>query len=224
MSRSRSLLALSSPAPACLLAGALTVPSQAATGAAPAPSGDRRESPAARAATGHGPWGNASYTPRRGDWQPYVLAPANRSVAPAAVQRVRSRGGHIDGSAQTLLRHDGQTVRLTSTGDRTTSPLVTLDLGKEVSGPVRVSVSDASEPRPELHVCYSESLQYAALSPGQNGGQTAIAPGCDTANIWNGFPGNPYTYDSDSHTLPLADADLPARLTDPELRGGYRYV
>ena len=34
----------------------------------------------------------------------------------------------------------------------------------------------------------------------------------------------PYTADTDSHTLPLADAELPALLEDPELRGGYRYL
>ena len=63
-----------------------------------------------------------------------------------------------------------------------------------------------------------------ALSPGQNGGEAAYAPGCDTANIWNGYPGQPYTWDSDSHTLPLAGATLPATLTDPQLRGGFRYL
>ncbi|UMG92566.1 trehalase family glycosidase [Nocardioides sp. TF02-7] len=115
-------------------------------------------------------------------------------------------------------------MRITSPGDRTQSPIVVVDFGKEVSGPVQVRVTGASEERPGLRVCYSESLQYLARFPGQNDGQAAHAPGCDTANIWNGFPGQPYTYDSDSHALPLAEAELPARLTDPVLRGGYRYA
>ena len=224
MLRSRTLRAAAALAPACLLVGGLAAPAGAASPGAASASDPRGESPAARAATGTGPWAPGSSTPRPGHWRPYVLSPSSRTVRPAAVQRVRPRGGSVAGSPSTLLRHDGRTVRLTSTGGRDSSPLVVLDMGKEVSGPVRVRVTGASDPRPELHACFSESMQYAALSPGQNNGETAYAPGCDTANIWNGFPGVAYTYDSDSHTLPLAGAELPAQLTDPELRGGYRYV
>ena len=224
MFRSPSLRAVAVIAPAGLLAGVLAVPAAAGSGPGTAADSHRRESTAARASTSTGPWGPGSYTPRPGHWRPYVLSPSSRTLRPAQVQRVRSRGGSVEGNAGTLLAHDGRTVRLTSTGGRDASPLIRLDMGKEVSGPVQVRVTAASDPRPELHACFSESLQYAALSPGQNNGETAFAPGCDTANIWNGFPGSAYTYDSDSHTLPLAGADLPAQLTDPELRGGYRYV
>jgi hypothetical protein len=169
-------------------------------------------------------WRTASYTPKRGHWRDYVLAPTRRNLHPTEVQSVLPRGGSVTGRAETLVRHDGKAVRITSTGDRTASPLVVLDFGKEVSGPVRVRVTGASETRPELHVCYSESLEYLARYAGQNDGETAHAPGCDTANIWNGFPGTSYTEDTDSHTLPLGGARLPAQLEDPELRGGFRYA
>lgn len=169
-------------------------------------------------------WEDSDYTPQRGHWRDYVLAPESRVVPADSVELVDERGGSVTGAADAVLHADGDAARITSTGGRDRSPLVVVDFGKEVSGPVEVLVDAASEERPDLHVCYSESLQYLARFPGQNDGQTAHAPGCDTANIWNGFPGQPYTYDSDSHTLPLAGAELPGRLTDPELRGGYRYA
>lgn len=186
----------------------------AAPAAAVAPAADK----------GGDPWTDPSYEPRRGQWRDYVLAPDDRLVRPIEVENVRARGGAVDGDPATLLTQDDGTIRITSPGSREDSPLVILDLGKEVSGPAQVRVTGASEERPELHVCYSESLEYLAQRRGQNDGQTAHAPGCDTANIWNGFPGVPYTADTDSHTLPLADAELPALLEDPELRGGYRYL
>lgn len=192
--------------------------------ASPAASSKPTESAHARRSTGTGPWGNEAYTPKRGSWRDYVLSPHSRTIRPAAVQGVRPRGGSVVGAASALLAQDGKTVRIVSTGDRTVSPLITLDMGKEVAGPARVRVVSQSDPAPVLHVCYSESMQYAALGQGQNSGQTAIAPGCDTANIWNGFPGTPYTFDSDSHTVPVDASALPATVTDPELRGGYRYV
>ncbi len=199
-----SLLSTASP-----VSSAPAAPAQAA-----APAADK----------GSDPWTDPSYEPRRGHWRDYVLAPDDRLVRPIEVESVRARGGSVDGDPATLLTQDDDTIRITSSGHRADSPLVILDLGKEVSGPAQVRVTAASAERPELHVCYSESLQYLAQRGGQNDGQTAHAPGCDTANIWNGFPGTPYTADTDSHTLPLADAALPALLEDPELRGGYRYL
>ena len=194
--------------------------------ASPVSSAPAAPAPAAAPAAERGsdPWTDPSYEPRRGHWRDYVLAPDDRLVRPTEVENVRVRGGSVDGDPATLLTQDDDTIRITSSGRRADSPLVILDLGKEVSGPAQVRVTAASGERPELHVCYSESLQYLAQRGGQNDGQTAHAPGCDTANIWNGFPGVPYTADTDSHTLPLADAELPALLEDPELRGGYRYL
>ena len=212
--------ALAATAIAALTVSLLSTASPVASApAAPTPAA----APAA-ADRGGDPWADPSYKPRRGQWRDYVLAPDDRLVRPSEVESVRARGGAVDGDPATLLTHDDDTIRITSSGRRADSPLVILDLGKEVSGPAQVRVTGASAERPELHVCYSESLQYLAQRAGQNDGQTAHAPGCDTANIWNGFPGTPYTADTDSHTLPLADAELPALLEDPELRGGYRYL
>ena len=53
----------------------------------------------------------------------------------------------------------------------------------------------------------------------RNDGQAALAPGCDTANIWIGFPGTPYTADRDSHILDIdggVDEPAPRRLPLPD--------
>jgi len=172
----------------------------------------------------HGnPWTGSSYQPKPGDWQPYVLAPSGHTVRPTRVLAAYPRGGSITGSSGAVLGHGG-TVRLTSTGGTASSPLLIIDFGKEVAGRVSVHVTGASGTRPALHACFSESREEMALSPAQNGGEAKYAPGCDTANIWNGYPGQPYTWDSDSHTLPLAGATLPGTVTDPTLRGGFRYL
>lgn len=59
-----------------------------------------------------------------------------------------------------------------------------------------------------------------ALQPGDNNGEAAYAPGCDSANIWVGYPGFEYTYKADSQILSL---DAPTA-TDRQLRGGFRYA
>ncbi|MBP0458568.1 alpha-L-rhamnosidase-related protein [Streptomyces montanisoli] len=171
-----------------------------------------------------GPWSDAHYMPHPGDWRPYVLAPSGHTVAPRRILSTDPRGGSLSGDPRALLGQGRGTVRLTSTGDRTTSPLVTLDFGKEVGGRVSIRVAGASATPPKLHVCFSESRQYAATTPTANSGEAAYAPGCDTANIWNGYPGQPYTYDSDSHTLTFDPSHLPATVTDQQIRGGFRYA
>ncbi|MCF3964604.1 alpha-L-rhamnosidase-related protein, partial [Streptomyces fuscigenes] len=175
---------------------------------------------------GPGPWASAAYSPRPGDWRPYVLAPSGHTVAPARVLSSDPRGGAITGDPAALTGAKGRTVRLTNAaaGGRAASPLVTLDFGKEVGGKIRVHVAGASATPPALHVCFSESLRYGAFTAAANGGEAAFAPGCDTANIWNGYPGQPYTYDSDSHTLTVDTRRLPATARDPEIRGGFRYA
>ncbi len=188
-----------------------------------AASGPAAPGNAAPAAPGHNPWTDPGYQPRPGDWQPYVLAPSSHTVTPASVLAADPRAGSITGHPDAVLGHGG-TVRLTSSGGTASSPLLIIDFGQEVAGKVMVRVTGASATRPALHACFSESRAEMALRPSQNSGEAAYAPGCDTANIWNGYPGQPYTYDSDSHTLPLAGAALPATLTDPQLRGGFRYL
>jgi hypothetical protein len=179
-------------------------------------------SPAAAAARGN-PWTDTSYQPEQGDWQPYVLAPSSHTVKPARVLAAYPRSGSITGNPDAVLGRGG-TVQLTSAGGTSSSPLLIIDFGKEVAGNVSVTVSAASAARPTLHACFSESKEEMALGPEQNDGEAAYAPGCDTANIWNGYPGMPYTWDSDSHVLPLAGATLPGTITDPTLRGGFRYL
>lgn len=169
------------------------------------------------------PWTASSYQPQPGNWRPYVLAPSGHTVTPVSVLHAYQRSGSITGNTDAVLGGGG-TVRLTSTGGTSSSPLLIIDFGKEVAGKVSVQVTGASATRPGLHACFSESREEMALGPNQNSGEAAYAPGCDTANIWNGYPGMPYTYDSDSHALPLAGATLPATVTDPVLRGGFRYL
>jgi hypothetical protein len=178
----------------------------------------------ASASPGGGPWHDPGYRPRPGQWQPYVLAPAGHEVKPVSVLSTDPRGGAVQGDPAAALGRTPKPVRLVSTGDRTASPLLTLDFGKDVGGRIRVHVAGTSPTPPALHVCFSETRQYMALKPQDNNGEAAYAPGCDTANIWNGYPGTPYTYDADSHTLPLAGARLPATLTDTQPRGGFRYA
>ena len=172
--------------------------------------------------TASGPWTTSDYTPHQDDWQPYVLAPTGHTVRPASVHSVDPRGGAVRGDPKAALGGTSS-VTLTSTGSRTTSPLLTLDFGKEVGGEVAVHVLSASTPAPQLHACFSESTAQMALTPTQNNGEAAYAPGCDTANIWNGYPGTAYTWDSDSHTLPVPGT-LPATVTDTQPRGGFRYL
>ncbi|MCM2412149.1 alpha-L-rhamnosidase C-terminal domain-containing protein [Streptomyces sp. RKAG290] len=219
--RSRKrLTGLAAAASGALLLGVLPTPAWNAS-AAPRPA----TGSAARPPAGHaGPWDDAGYQPRPGRWQPYVLAPTGHDVDPVSVLSTDPRGGEIKGDAKAVLGRTGHPVRLVSDGDRTKSPLITLDFGKNVGGKIRVHVAGASATPPELHVCFSESRRYAAVQPQDNDGEAAHAPGCDTANIWNGYPGTAYTYDSDSHTLELDPAKLPATLTDPQLRGGFRYA
>jgi hypothetical protein len=104
--------------------------------------------------------------------------------------------------------------------------LVIFDFGQDVGGKVQVKVTGTSAVPPGLHASFSESRQYQALPPGDHNGETAFAPGSDAANIWVGpnFPGFPYTYDADSHILPLGGAPFPKVLEDPQLRGGFRYL
>jgi hypothetical protein len=179
------------------------------------------------AATRHstsGPWHDSNYQPVSGHWQDYVLAPASHTLYPVAVFAEEPREGLIQGNAAALLDGKRGAVTLTSLGDRTKSPLLILDFGQDVGGKISMKVLSASMPRAGLHLCFSESRQYMALSPNQNEGETKYAPGCDTANDSNGLPGVPYLWDSDSHRMPLAGAKLPANLTDPQIRGGFRYL
>jgi len=154
-------------------------------------------------AAGTDPWHDADYRPQPGQWQPYVLAPHGHEVLPVAVLSADPRGGAIQGDPRAALGNTGGAVRLVSTGDRTTSPLLTLDFDKDVGGKIQVRVAGTSASAPILHVCFSESRQFMALRPQDNSGEASYAPGCDTANIWNGYPGVSYTYDSDSHLVPL---------------------
>ncbi|SDO70838.1 alpha-L-rhamnosidase [Nakamurella panacisegetis] len=190
-----------------LLAAGAVSPSAAATAAADA------IQPAAAAVTG----------PQPGKWQQYVDSPASRTIKPTAVVHALARSGSITGPATNALAVDGKSVRLTSTGNRTGSPLLTVDLGQDVGGLANVRILAASNPRPALHACFSESLAYLALTGSENNGEGNVAPGCDTANIFNGFPGVGYTYDSDSHQLDIP-ATLPGTATDKVLRGGFRYL
>ncbi len=172
----------------------------------------------------HNPWRDPAYQPQAGHWRNYVLAPSNHTLYPVAVFAAKPRLGQIHGDPSLLLNGKRATVTMTSVGDRTKSPLLILDFGKDVEGKISLQVLAASSSRPTLHLCFSESREYMALSPNQNDGESKYAPGCDTANIPNGLPGIPYTWDSDSHRLPLMQATLPAHVTDPQIRGGFRYL
>ncbi|GAA1798312.1 alpha-L-rhamnosidase C-terminal domain-containing protein [Actinomadura chokoriensis] len=179
--------------------------------------------PATAAPHPKGPWQDDSYTPRPGQWRPYVLAPSSRDVKPVKVFKADPRQGSITGSPEGALKKGGASVRLTGAAERAGSPLLIVDFGKEVAGHLKVRVKGASG-NPRLRACFSESVQYMALTPDANDGQGRIAPGCDTANIWNGFPGQPYTEDTDSHALPLDGVKLPGTVRDGVLRGGFRYA
>ena len=169
------------------------------------------------------PWTSAAYTPRPGDWKPYVLAPSSHTVLPVSVVSADPRGGSIQGDTKAALG-GRSSVTLTNPGTTTTSPLLTLDFGKEVGGEISIHVLGSSGSAPGLHACFSESKAQMALTATQNNGEAAYAPGCDTANIWNGYPGTAYTWDSDSHALPLGSTTLPTTVTDTQARGGFRYL
>lgn len=203
--------------------------------AEPALAGGR--SPDTGAGSGASPSRTAHYTPRPGDWRRYVLAPTDHTVTPTKVLFSEGRGGSITGDPAATLPATGRSkalgaksVTLTSSkaGTVATSPLLALDFGKEVGGKISVRVTGgkaaAGAAAPVLHACFSESRADMALTADQNGGEAAYAPGCDTANIFNGFPGQAYTYDSDSHALTIDTAKLPATVKDAQIRGGFRYL
>ncbi|MBY8876314.1 alpha-L-rhamnosidase-related protein [Actinacidiphila acidipaludis] len=204
---------------------ALTVAIGAAL-AAILPVGPAAPSAVAAAPATHpsGPWTDSTYQPRPGDWRPYVLAPAGHVVTPVSVLSADPRGGAVQGDPKAALGGSATPVRLVSDGDRTQSPLLTLDFGKEVGGKIAVHLAGASTTPPTLHVCFSESRQFAATTPQANSGEAGYAPGCDTANIWTGYPGVTYGYDADSHTLSLDPSKLPGSVTDRQIRGGFRYA
>ncbi len=207
---------------AAVAALALAAGGTLATSASAAKGGGAGAAQLAPANDPNGPWRSDDHRPRRGGWRDYVLAPRQRALAPASVLQATPRAGAIDGDPDAALRADGRSVKLTSIGDRTGSPLLAFDFGQEIGGHVRVKLSGASDSPPELHACFSESQRYRALGS-RNDGQARFAPGCDTANIWVGFPGNAYTYDADSHTLTFP-ASLPGEAVDRTLRGGFRYL
>jgi hypothetical protein len=196
--------------------------SSAMVAAAPVASAHEQAAVAPAARPGS-PWQTPGYRPRPGDWRAYVLSPRDRTLAPAAVADAQPRQGSITGDPAGALRAGGAAVRLTSTGARTGSPLLVLDFGQEVAGKVSVRLSGASDPAPALHACFSESRRFMAGLGSPNDGEDALAPGCDTANIWSGYPGLPYTWDADSHTLTLP-AGGRGTATDTQRRGGFRYL
>ena len=211
---------MSVPYPGRLVAAAtaaLLAASGASAAAAPAHSAPANHQPPTA-----DPWTDASYTPTPGNWQKYVLAPTSHIVRPKSVEAATARGGSITGSPTNALSKQGS-VTLTGAGAISASPLLTLDFGLEVGGEITVHVTGTSNPAPKLHVCFSESKAAMALTPSDNNGEAAYAPGCDTANIWNGYPGTAYTFDSDSHLLTLP-AHTPAAVTDTQPRGGFRYA
>ena len=196
--------------------GHASVPRRPAT-ALPRPSSDPSSSPAGKAS--QGPDASASA---------YNLSPSSRSLPPVRIYKVLPRGGSVT-NASNLVRPDGRpTVLSLRSGNQASSPLVVLDMGKDVGGRVSVKVSSVSSPAPTLQTCFSESTAYMALQPGQNNGESNYAPGCDTANFPNGYPGVPYTWNSDGHLIPVDASKLsghgPATFTDSQIRGGFRYL
>jgi len=152
------------------------------------------------------------------------VSPRSRLLKPVSVYKVLDRGGRVV-NPQSLIQSNGRpTVISLPAGNRSLSPLIVLDMGREVGGWVRVYVASESSPAPSLHACFSESTAFMALQPGENDGETSHAPGCDTANFKNGYPGFPYTFDSDSHVINVKAAALPGIFTDTQIRGGFRYI
>ena len=112
------------------------------------------------------PWTDAGYQPRPGDWRPYVLAPKGHDVKPASVSSVSAARRFHPGRPQSAARQDQEALRLVSSGDRTQSPLVTLDFGKDVGGEIRIRVTGASKTRPSC-TCASANRRQFAASPAQ---------------------------------------------------------
>jgi len=165
-------------------------------------------------------WSRSDYRPQKGEWRPYLLSPGSRRLAPASLLSAAARSGAIDGRPAAALVDDGVSVRLRSGGHRGGSPLLAVDFGQEVGGRLRVELAGASSPAPALHACFSESRKLMATG---FGGEASLAPGCDSANYANGYPGVAYDWDSDSHALSLPDR-LPGTAVDPQRRGGFRYL
>lgn len=86
-----------------------------------------------------------------------MLAPTGHTVTPTRVLSATARDGAITGDPDAVLGRTKKPVRLVSQGDRTGSPLLTLDFGKDVGGRIRIHVAGASATPPTLHVCFSES-------------------------------------------------------------------
>lgn len=207
-----------------LVAAARVVPAAAPAAAAPAAGAD-----ATQVCRPSGPGGPAGaqcgfVPPAHPNYQRYILSPASRALSPVSLYKVLPRGGSVTNPGA-LVRPNGKpTVLDLASGNQTSSPLVILDMGKEVGGLVTVTVNSISSPAPTLNACFSESTAYMALNPSQNNGESNYAPGCDTANIINGLPGVPYTYNSDGHLIPVNPKAVPGSFTDSQIRGGFRYL
>ena len=107
----------------------------------------------------------------------------------------------------------------------TDQPRLTLDFGREVAGNISLVVTATSSPPPDLYAAFSESELFMSPdgSVGPSGDQSK-----STASLESSLgPANPYTlpYDYEIHRLTVPPVvNGPETVTDPNLRGGFRYL
>ena len=152
-----------------------------------------------------------------------MLSPSSRSLAPATVldsdaprrcDRRCARGGAA-GRRPRRPAHEHRRARRLAAADARLRP------GGRGQGPgARQRRLRARHPS-----CTRASASRAARwrSAAATTARRRSRPGCDTANIWIGFPGTAYTEDRDSHTLTLP-ASFPGTAGDAQRRGGFRYL
>jgi len=181
----------------------------------------------AEAAGGGDPWQDPGYAPTKGDWRPYLLAPASRDVpAAAVVGAVANDGSVTDGPAVISGAGTGATLTYAGT-DAAKSPRITLDFGKEVTGRLALTVTGTSANPPKLRAAFSESLLFMSTDgkTGTYGDQAnstssplGILGGADPYKLPNDYESHPITL------TPHPAGTPPTTVQDTAIRGGFRYV
>lgn len=178
-------------------------------------------------AGGGDPWTNPSYAPTRGDWRPYLLAPASREVPAVSVVGAVNKQGSLDSPASSVGASSAGATLTYSGSDPTQSPRLTLDFGKEVAGNLALTVTSTSPNPPKLRAAFSESLLFMSAdgSTGMYGDQAnstssvlGLLGGADPYRLPNDYESHPLT------VPPHPAGTPPSTVQDTAIRGGFRYV
>ncbi|KZP08358.1 glycoside hydrolase family 78 protein [Athelia psychrophila] len=90
------------------------------------------------------------------DWQQYVRSPSSRVVLPVSTTANASSGATLQGGSSVLLTVASGVTPIPV-------PYVDVDFGQVVSGQLRLNISGASDPAPQLRISFCEAEKYIAF-------------------------------------------------------------